>query len=170
MQLVTGMIQRRGSSADRADERPASGARVLCGARNGRRSSPRPRPQRHEEDLQHPLVEIGEQIHRLSRREFLPLRSAGRWSIEFFQAEADGVPEAFAVEALATVRGRRPGGRNQRWLGTPPRPRNFGLDRLQALIRASRNLLSLHRRPSQSARYRRADSTRDLLERTSEKS
>jgi hypothetical protein len=54
--------------------------------------------QGREQDLEHPLAEIGEQVRRLGRRELLSMRPAGRCGIEFFETGPDEVPEAFAVE------------------------------------------------------------------------
>ena len=54
--------------------------------------------QGREQDLEHPLAEIGEQVRRLGRRELLSMCPAGRCGIEFFETRPDEVPEAFAVE------------------------------------------------------------------------
>jgi len=53
--------------------------------------------QGREQDLEHPLAEIGEQVRRIGRRSFRRC-AGGRCGVKFFETGPDEVPEAFAVE------------------------------------------------------------------------
>ena len=61
-----------------------------------------------EQDLQHPLAEIGEQVRRVWWRQCSPAGTR-RSCVEFFETRPDEVPEAFAVDNADGDIGREPG-------------------------------------------------------------